>query len=194
MHLGVALKPSCQLFSLPMPVDRQHPFMETDPAMKLHGKTALVTGAARGIGRGCALELARAGADVTINDRVRTSQLESLAAEIQSLGHRSLIVEGNIFHRPTAEQVVERAIAELGHVDILLSNPALQNRQHFLDYDPETFTRVIEGTLIGGFHMSQLIARHMVKRSCGGKIIFISSVHVLTPYCAASLTTPARAG
>ncbi len=41
---------------------------------------------------------------------------------------------------------------------------------------------MIEGTLIGGFHMSQLIARHMVKRSCGGKIIFISSVHVLTPY------------
>src|SRR6516225_249686 len=115
--------------------------------MKLLGKKALVTGAARGIGCGCALELARAGADVAVNDRLRTAQLESVAAEIQSLGHRSPIVEGDIFRRPTAEQVVERAVAELGHIDILISNPALQRRMDFLDYDPEAFTKVIEGTL-----------------------------------------------
>lgn len=156
--------------------------MESDCTMKLQGKTALVTGAARGIGRGCALELARAGADVAINDRAVIPQLEAVAAEIQSLGRRSPIIEGNIFDRPAAEQVVERAITELGYIDILLSNPAFQHRQHFLDYDPAMFTKVIEGTLIGGFHMSQLVARHMVKRGRGGKIIFISSVHVLTPY------------
>jgi len=130
--------------------------MELDPAMKLLGKMAFVTGAARGIGCGCALELARAGADVAINDRTRTPQLESVAAQIQALGRRAPIVEGDIFQRSTAEQVVERAITELGHVDILLSNPAFQKRMDFLDYDPEMFTKVIEGTLIGGFHMSQL--------------------------------------
>ena len=54
--------------------------------MKLNGKTALVTGAARGIGRGCALELARAGADVAINDRERTDQAESVVAEIRAMG------------------------------------------------------------------------------------------------------------
>ncbi len=54
--------------------------------MKLTGKTALVTGAARGIGRGCALELARAGADVAINDRDRTEQGEATVADIQGLG------------------------------------------------------------------------------------------------------------
>jgi glucose 1-dehydrogenase len=158
------------------------PIVEFGFAMKLQGKTALVTGAARGIGRGCALEFARAGADVALNDRIRTPQLESVAAEIRALGRRSLIIEGDIFRRPTAEQVVEQAIRELGHLGILLSNPAFQKRQNFLDYDPETFTKVIEGTLISGFHMSQLAARHMVKRGHGGKIIFISSVHVLTPY------------
>jgi glucose 1-dehydrogenase len=156
--------------------------METDPKMKLQGQMALITGAARGIGRGCALELARAGADVAINDRARTPQLESVATEIRALGRRSAIVEGDIFHRPAAEDVVGRAITELGQIDILISNPAFQKRSDFLDYDPETFSKVIEGTLISGFHMSQLAARHMVKRGNGGKIIFISSVHALIPY------------
>jgi len=156
--------------------------MEVLPTMKLRGKTALVTGAARGIGHGCALELARAGADVAINDRLRTPLLEAVSGEIQALGHRSPIVEGDIFQRPTAEQVVERAIGELGHIDILVSNPAYQRRADFLEYDPQDFGKVIEGTLIGGFHMSQLVALHMTKLGGGGKIIFISSVHALIPY------------
>ena len=54
--------------------------------MKLLGKTALITGAARGIGRGCAIELARAGADVAINDRVSDARAEAVIAEIQALG------------------------------------------------------------------------------------------------------------
>ena len=64
----------------------------------------------------------------------------------------------------------------------LVSNPALQRRAAFLDFDPETFANVIKGTLTGGFHMSQLVARHMVKRGGRGKIIFISSCHVHIPY------------
>src|SRR5262249_2102175 len=150
--------------------------------MKLLGKKALVTGAARGIGRGCAVELARAGADVAVNDRGPTTQAEAVVAEIQAMGRRSVLVEGGAFHRPSCEEVIGRAIAGLGRVEILVSNPAYQRRADFLEYDPETFARVIEGTLIGGFHMSQLVARHMVDRGGGGKIVFISSCHVKTPY------------
>ena len=62
--------------------------------MRLLGKTALVTGAARGIGRGCALELARAGADVAINDRERNDQAEATVAEIRALGRRAALVRG----------------------------------------------------------------------------------------------------
>jgi glucose 1-dehydrogenase len=150
--------------------------------MRLAGKTALVTGAARGIGRGCALELARAGADVAINDREKTEQAEAVVAEIRALGRRAALVEGDVFRRPSCESVVQRAIAELERIDIFVSNPALQRRADFLEYDPEAFARVIEGTLVGGFHMSQLVARHMVARGDGGKIVFISSCHVKTPY------------
>jgi glucose 1-dehydrogenase len=127
--------------------------------MRLTGKTALVTGAARGIGKGCALELARAGADVAINDRERTEHAEAVVAEIAALGRRAVLVEGDVFRRPSCESVVERAIAELGRIDILVSNPAFSRRADFLEYDSETFARVIEGTLAGGFHMSQLVAR-----------------------------------
>lgn len=63
----------------------------------LTGKVALVTGAARGIGRGCALELARAGADVLINDRQRTDEGDAVAAEIPGFGRRSALIEGDAF-------------------------------------------------------------------------------------------------
>jgi glucose 1-dehydrogenase len=162
--------------------------------MRLTGKTALVTGAARGIGKGCALELARAGADVAINDRDRTEQAEAVVAEIAALGRRTVFIEGDVFRRPSCESVVERAIAELGRIDIFVSNPAFSRRADFLEYDPETFTRVIEGTLIGGFHMSQLVARHMVARGGGGKIVFISSCHVKTPYARSVAYNAAKAG
>src|SRR5213076_1387968 len=150
--------------------------------MKLLGKKALVTGAARGIGRGCALELARAGADVAVNDRQRTPQAESVVSDIRALGRQSALVEGDVFDRSGCERVVAAALEALGRIDILISNPALNNRAPFLEYDPETFDRVVKATLYGGFHMSQLVARHMVERGGGGKMVFISSVHAEVPY------------
>jgi glucose 1-dehydrogenase len=150
--------------------------------MKLLGKKALVTGAARGIGRGCALELARAGADVAVNDRERTAQADCVIDEIWMLGRGGAFVEGDVFERSSCESVVARTLQALGRLDILVSNPAFSRRGSFLDYDPETFDRVLKGTLFGGFHMSQLVARHMVERGGGGKIVFISSVHARVPY------------
>jgi glucose 1-dehydrogenase len=149
--------------------------------MKLLGKKALVTGAARGIGRGCALELARAGADVAVNDRQRTAQAEAVVAEVQALGRSAALVEGDVFERASCEAVMARALEVLGRIDILVSNPAFSRRGDFLDYDPETFDRVIRGTLTVGLHMSQLVARHMVGRG-GGKIVFISSNHARIPF------------
>ena len=150
--------------------------------MKLLGKKALVTGAARGIGRGCARELARAGADVVINDFGRKELAEAVVAEIGALGRQAVVVEGDVFNRPSCEQVVAAAIAALGQIDVFVSNPAFSRRAPFLEYDPETFDQVMKGTLFGGFHMSQLVARHMIERGGGGKIVFISSVHARIPF------------
>src|SRR4051812_5772954 len=150
--------------------------------MRLLGRKALVTGAARGIGRGCALELARAGADVAVNDRDRGADAEAVVAEIEALGRRAVLVEGDVFEREGCASVVERAIGGLGWLDALVSNPAYSRRGDFLDYDADTFDRVLKGTLAGGFHVSQAFARHAVGRGGGGKVVFISSVHARIPF------------
>ena len=150
--------------------------------MKLHNKKAFVTGAGRGIGRGCALELARAGADVVVNDLRPDGGLDTTVAEIKSLGRQCVAVPGDMFDRDSCSQVVEQAIRAFGHLDILVSNPAYSRRETFLNYDPEVFEKVIRGTLVAGFHVSQLVARHLVERGQGGKILFISSVHHRIPF------------
>src|SRR5947209_14525375 len=136
--------------------------------MKLLGRKALVTGAARGIGRGCALELARAGADVAVNDLGRPELLASAAAEVCALGRQAALVEGDVFDRAACQRVVAGTLEAFGRIDILVSNPARNVRALFLDYDPAAFEAVVRATLTGGFHMSQLVARHMVERGGGG--------------------------
>ncbi|MBL8865758.1 MAG: SDR family oxidoreductase [Gemmataceae bacterium] len=162
--------------------------------MKLLGKTALVTGAARGIGKGCAIELARAGANVAINDLTASPEAEATVAEIRAMGRQAVLIEGDVFERPSCESVAARAIEALGRLDLFVSNPAYSRRGDFLDYDPDLFERVLKGTLFGGFHMSQLVARHMVARGGGGKIVFVSSVHARIPFARSVAYNAAKIG
>ena len=162
--------------------------------MRLKGKTALVTGGGRGIGKGCALELAQEGATVIINDRPGSPDLQTAVADVQALGADAVAMEADGFSRAGCEQLVQSALDTVGALDILVSNPAYSIRQSFLDFDPEIFEKVIQGTLIGGFHMSQLVARHLVERGEGGKIVFISSVHARMPYATAVAYNAAKAG
>jgi glucose 1-dehydrogenase len=149
--------------------------------MKLSGKIALVTGAGRGIGRGCAVELARSGADLVINDRPGSSDLAETERQIQSLGVRCWSFPADVFSRSGCGAVVESALKETGRIDVLVSNPAYSRRGAFLEYSPELFEQTIQGTLTAGFHMSQLVAQHMAGRGGGGKIVFISSVQAEMP-------------
>lgn len=162
--------------------------------MSLAGRTALVTGAARGIGRGCALALARAGADVAINDRERSADADSLVAQIAALGRRAVLVAGDAFVRESCKQIVAQAVAAFGQIEILVSNPAFSRRGEFLEYDPDLFEKTLHGTLLGGFHLSQFATRHMVARGGGGKIVFISSIHARIPYIHAVAYNAAKAG
>lgn len=162
--------------------------------MNLTGKFALVTGGARGIGKGCALALAQAGADVAINDREPNADAEAAISEIQKLGRRGVLVAGDAFQQATCANIVERTLAEFGRIDILVSNPAFSKRGMFLDYDPQLFDKTIQGTLSGGFYMSQLVGRHMVARGGRGKMVFIASVHSRIPYINAFAYNAAKSG
>lgn len=154
--------------------------------MDLTGKTALITGAGRGIGKGCALEIAKAGADIVINDRPGSPDLAATTDDILALGRNCVVVESDVFSREGCENLVENVLQQVAQIDILVSNPAYSRRSPFLECPPELFDKTIAGTLAGGFHMSQLIARHMVERKIAGKILFISSVQGELPisYCA----------
>ncbi|SVC44813.1 uncharacterized protein METZ01_LOCUS297667, partial [marine metagenome] len=132
--------------------------------MDLTGKIALVTGAGRGIGKGCALELAKHGADLVINDQPGSPDIGSTVEEIRALGRQCTPIEADAFSRDGCEQMVASAIEAVGRIDILLSNPAFSKRGDFLDYDPVLFDKTLQGTLAGGFHLGQLVARHMVER------------------------------
>jgi len=165
-----------------------------NPAMNLTGKIALVTGAGRGIGRGCARQLARRGADIIINDRPGSPDLAETAAEICSLGRSCLALEADVFSRAGCELLLNGALAAHPRIDILVSNPAYSRRAPFLDYSPDEFEKTISGTLTSGFHMSQLVARHMVARGGGGKIVFISSVQAEMPISLCVAYGAAKAG
>lgn len=162
--------------------------------MNLEGRTALVTGAGRGIGRGCALELAKHGADLVLNDRPGSPDLAKTSDEIRALGRTCTPIESDVFSRVGCEELVAAAVEAAGQIDILVSNPAFGVRRSFLDYDPVDFERVIRSTLTSGFHTSQLVARQMVERGQGGKIVFISSVQAELPMARSVAYGAAKAG
>jgi glucose 1-dehydrogenase len=161
--------------------------------LRLAGKTALVTGAGQGIGRGCAVELAREGADLVINDRPGSTKLAGVAAEIRELDRKCIAIEADVFSRAGCEELVEKTLAQVTQIDVLVSNPALNTRCSFLEQDPAEFERLIQATLVGGFHVSQLVARHMVARGGGGKIVFMSSVQAELPMAGNIAYGPAKA-
>ena len=162
--------------------------------LNLSGKIALVTGAARGIGQGCAVALARCGADVIVNGRPGGTSLSETCQQIEDLGRQATPIEADAFERSACEQLVSQTLAAAGRIDILVSNPASGRRCAFLEYEPSDFDRDIKGTLTAGFNMAQLVALHMVERGGGGKIVFISSVHAEVPYPPTVAYNAAKAG
>jgi glucose 1-dehydrogenase len=160
----------------------------------LSGKIALVTGSGRGIGKGCAIELARQGAELVINDRPGSPDLDTTANEIRELGCRCHPIASDVFSRAGCDSLVQHALSIHNRIDILISNPAYSRRGAFLDYSPEDFEQTINGTLTSGFHISQLVGRHMVERGQGGKILFISSVLAEMPQALCVAYGAAKAG
>lgn len=150
--------------------------------IRLDGRKALITGAANGIGKGCVLELAAAGADIILNDRPGNKELSGVAEEVRQLGQNCWIVEADVFSHQGCEALVEAAVLEAGGIDILVSNPAYGLRCDFLEYPTDEFDKVIDATFKSGFHLSRAVARHMVEREVQGSLLFISSVQAGMPF------------
>jgi NAD(P)-dependent dehydrogenase (short-subunit alcohol dehydrogenase family) len=150
----------------------------------LSGKLALITGAGRGIGEGCALALARAGADVVLVSR-SADELERVAERVEALGPRAIAEPCDVTSSERVRALAERA----GEVDILVNSAGANIPAPFLDLEEAAFDTMLAVNLKGTFLMCQAIARSMVVRG-EGSIVNVSSQmgHVGGPnraaYCA----------
>ena len=101
-------------------------------SLRLKGKVALVTGAARGIGRGIAEVFAAEGADVAVNDVHHMDQAEQVAASLRASGRRSIAVQADVARRAEVEPMFERVWNEIGPIDILVNNAGIETIVPFL--------------------------------------------------------------
>lgn len=147
--------------------------------MKLNGRNALVTGASRGIGRACAMELARRGANVGINYRSHPEEAEEVAREVRAAGRKAVLLPADVADQRAVEAMVERTAAELGSVDLYVSNAAYSDRHLMLEADMDGFRRTIDVTMWGAFYGVRASAKQMVKQGRGGSIVVVSSPHAV---------------
>lgn len=141
---------------------------------KLDGKTALVTGAATGIGRAIATALAEAGADVACHCRTEGDAAETIAA-IEQMGRRAVSIAGDLAEKETPALIVADVIGIFGGIDILINNAGMIRRSPAVDFSEDDWAAVIEVNLSSVFRMSQAAGRHMIEKG-RGKIVNIASL------------------
>jgi dehydrogenase/reductase SDR family protein 4 len=154
--------------------------MNTD-YLSLEGKTALVTGGSRGIGRAIAMAFADAGANVVISSR-KLENLEKVAEEIRAMGHQVLPVAAHNREPDDIRRLMSTVKAEFGRLDILVNNAATNPVMSALvDIEEKTFDVIMNTNLKGYFLLSQMAARMMIEQGEGGSILNISSIGGVSP-------------
>lgn len=149
--------------------------------MKLSGKVAVVTGAARGLGRACAERFLQEGAKVVIGD-INAARLAETAKEIGQ-PDKLHIVEADITKRADVERLVAAAVKTFGRLDIMLNNAGIARNQALLDITDQDFDEVIGVNLKGAFFGVQTAAKQFIAQGGGGVILNMSSInaHLANP-------------
>ena len=142
---------------------------------QLHGKVALVTGAAQGLGEALAVGLAEAGADIVALDRL---PVESCLAQVHALGRRGVGIHADLANLTPerASALVAECFEQLGWLDILVNNAGMIRREPALEFSQESWEAVLDLDLSAVFYLSQAAARHFVSLGQPGKIINIASM------------------
>jgi 2-hydroxycyclohexanecarboxyl-CoA dehydrogenase len=141
--------------------------------MDLRGQTAIVTGGGQGIGRGIALALADAGADVALFD-VNPAAARDVAREVESRGRRALALDVDVTHLARVEAAIAETVAALGRLDVLVNNAGWTPNEAFAASAPETWQRIVAVNYVGVLNCSRAALAHMIPAS-GGRIVSIAS-------------------
>ena len=153
---------------------------ELSSLINLHGKVAIVTGGAMGIGYGIAYRLAEAGASVVIAD-MHKAAADLAAQKIGASGHSVMAVETNVADKDQVRQMIDTTVAAFGRIDILVNNAGIYPTIPVMSMTAEDFDRVISINLKGVFLCSQAAAAQMITQGGDGKIINITSIDALHP-------------
>jgi 3-oxoacyl-[acyl-carrier protein] reductase len=143
--------------------------------MKFEGRTVLVTGASRGIGRSIALRFAEEGAQLALVSRTENELLQT-ASLVEQAGARAVAIPTDIRDRAGAQACVERAEAELGRIEVLVNNAGVFLWRPFLDLSPEEWDLVISTNLTGAANFCRAVLPGMMGRR-RGRIVNVSSIH-----------------
>jgi len=144
--------------------------------MTLARRSALVTGAGRGIGRATALELASRGANVAINDVGNPESADRVADEARSRGVQSVVLMGDVARSEHVQRLIAGTVEAFGHLDVLVNNAGVESIVPLLDLDEAEWTRVTNVNLKGEWLCAQAAARQMIAQGGGGAIVNVGSV------------------
>ncbi len=136
---------------------------------------ALITGAAKGIGKQIALTLAKNGYDIAINYRTENEELENLKKQIEENNVKCLLVKGDVSNYEDCESFVKETVDNLGSIDVLVNNAGITKDMLLMRMKKEDFEQVIDINLVGTFNVTKNVVPYMMKAR-SGNIVNISSV------------------
>ncbi len=140
-------------------------------SFSLEGKKALVVGARRNMGKGFALGLAEAGADVAVTDvNIESGQLQAVADEIQNMGRKSLALQADISSRQEIKKLVKSVVKEFGTIDILMNVAVMYHPKSLVDLDEESWDKLTDVNLKGYWLMIQEVSPIMINQKSGSII------------------------
>ncbi|MBI2528999.1 MAG: 3-oxoacyl-[acyl-carrier-protein] reductase [Candidatus Rokubacteria bacterium] len=143
--------------------------------MQLKARTALVTGASRGIGRAIALALAEEGADVAVNFVSSEESAKQVVEQIQKMGRRAMLAQADVADYPDTYRMAQDVIREFGHLDILVNNAGITSDKTFTKMDHASWKRVVDINLGGVFNCTKVFIDQMLKQKYG-RVVNITSV------------------